>query len=339
MALDLTGKGRTVALISNGGDLPGLGALGPLAALPYLEDQASLIERMTNLRVLPLAVNSSSSEEIAAFTATLAPSAGILCLDSLGDEVYQAVERPLAESGLPFFFNPQQSRPILILTAISKALALTGRDLSSARIVLAGFESDSLAVADFLLAAGAGNLVLCDRSGVIHKGRPGPTSWLKEQLAQKTNPQQIKGGLNRALAGADVYVSRATPMAVTKDVANMMAHRPILLNFSQNLASANPLTAGTEPIGLGFGPGPDTRLPANLLTALVLSGLFSGALKARARSITMAMRLAASRALEELIDEPGRLLPLFSRPRLVEKVATAVAAVAIPNSRPSPNAD
>jgi malate dehydrogenase (oxaloacetate-decarboxylating) len=332
-ALELTGQGRTVALVSNGSDLPGLGALGPRAALPYLEDQAYLFQKMTSLAALPLACDSNSPEEIAAFAAILAPSAGVLCLDGLADEIYQSVERLLAPKDLPVFFHPQQSRPILILAALARALAITGREISEARIVVAGFEADSLALVDYLLAAGAANLVICDRSGAIHKGRPGPTSWLKEQLAQKTNPQEIKGGLNRALSGADVYVSRANPVGLTKEIASLMAHRPIILNFSSALLSPGPLAAANEPLGLGFGPGPATRLPTNLLTPLVLTGLFAGALKARAKSFSLATRLAAARALEELvdeqIDEPNRLLPLYSRPDLVEKVAAKVAEAAL----------
>ncbi|MDR2141434.1 MAG: hypothetical protein LBR11_06545, partial [Deltaproteobacteria bacterium] len=253
-ALELTGKGRTVALISDGGQIPGLGAIPAQAALPYLEDQAHLIRKMTNLVTMPLALNAKSSEDLAQVTAILAPACGILCLESLGDEVYQATERLLRPLNLPVFFNPQESRPILALCALTRALALTDRKIAETRIVLAGFESDSLAMVDLLLAAGAVNLVVCDRSGAIHKGRPGPTSWLKEQLAQKTNPQQIKGGLNRSLSGADVYISRATPVGLSKDSLNLMAPRPIVLNFSQALLSPNLLTAANNPLGLGFGP-------------------------------------------------------------------------------------
>ncbi|MDR1873367.1 MAG: hypothetical protein LBS60_15825 [Deltaproteobacteria bacterium] len=328
-ALELTGKGQTVALISNGGDIPCLGAVGPQASLVYLEESARLFRKMANLSVLPLAIQSNSAEELANLTAMLAPSAGVLCLDGLTDDLSFAVERLMAPMGLPVFFNPQSSRPILILTALSRALAITGREISEARIVFAGFEADSLGLVEFLQAAGAVNLVFCDRSGAIHKGRPGPTSWLKEQLGQRTNPQLIKGGLNRSLAGADVYISRATPMHLTKDVINMMAPRPIILNFSNSLQPHYPLAAANEPLGLGFGVGPETRLPLKLLTPLVLTGLFTGALRAKATSISLAMRLAVSRALEEQIDHNSqRLLPLFSKPDLVEKVAARVMEAA-----------
>jgi malate dehydrogenase (oxaloacetate-decarboxylating) len=178
---------------------------------------------------------------------------------------------------------------------------------------------------DALLAAGAGDLVVCDRSGAIHKGRTGPTSWIKEQIAQKTNPFEVRGGLNRALSGADVYVSRANPLSVTKEIASLMAHRPIILNFSPNLLPPGPLAASNEPIGLGFGPGPATRLPANLLTPLALASLFAGALKAKVKNLGLSAHLAAARALEELTEEPDRLLPLFSKPNLVELVAAKVA--------------
>ncbi|MDR0548130.1 MAG: hypothetical protein LBI10_01770 [Deltaproteobacteria bacterium] len=324
-ALELTGKGRTVALISNGGDLAGLEALGPQAALPYLEEQAYLIQKMTNLLALPLAVAASSPEDIAAVTSFLAPSAGILCLDGLDDQTYLAVDRILAPLELPVFFHPQKSRPILILTALARGFALTGREMAKARIVLSGFHDDSLAVVDLLLEAGASDLIVCDRSGAIHKGRPGPTSWLKERLALRTNPYEIKGGLNRALSGADAYVSRANPMALTKEIASLMAPKPLILNFSPNLLPPGPLAAANGPIGLGFGPGPATRLPVNLLTPLVLAGLFAGALKARAKNLGPALGLAVARALEELTDEPDRLLPTYSRPDLVEKVAAKVA--------------
>ncbi|MDR1577794.1 MAG: hypothetical protein LBT86_06180 [Deltaproteobacteria bacterium] len=325
-ALELTGKSRTVALISNGGQIPELGPTTPQAALPYLEDQALLIQKLTNLRAWPLAINAATPEDLATFVTLLAPSCGVLCLDSLGDETYQAAERILTPLGLPVFFHPQQSRPILALAALLQGLALTNRELSKARIVLAGFEADSLAMVDYLLAAGATDLMICDRSGLIHKGRSGPTSWLKEQLAQKTNPQQIRGGLNKALSGADAYISRATPMSLTKDVVNMMAHRPIILNFSQALLPPGPFTTANLPLGLGVGPGPATRLTSHLLTPLVLSGLFAGVLKARVSSITSSMKLAVTKALNELIDQTdaGQFLPPTSHPRLVESVANRV---------------
>ncbi|MDR1608920.1 MAG: hypothetical protein LBT38_11010 [Deltaproteobacteria bacterium] len=325
-ALELTGKGQTVALISNGGQIPELGSLSPQAVLPYLEGEAYLIQKLTSLKVWPLAVNATMPEQIASLAIMLAPAAGLLCLTGLKDESFQAVERILTPLGLPTFFHPQQSLPILILAALNKALTLTNRAINVSRIVLAGFESDSLALVDFLLAAGAVNLVVCDRSGAIHKGRTGPTSWLKEQLAQKTNPQLIKGGLNKALSGADVYISRSTPMSVSKDIVNLMAPKPIVLNFSWALSPPGPLSASNQPLGLGFGPGPKTRLPINLLTALVLSGLFSGALKARATTITTPMKLAVAQTLADLTDPrcPDQLLPLPSRPDLVEKVASQV---------------
>ncbi|MDR1085208.1 MAG: hypothetical protein LBP22_10230 [Deltaproteobacteria bacterium] len=328
-AWDMTSKGRTVALISDGSDIPGLGPIGPAACLPYLESQASFLRKVTCLKVLPLALNTRSAEELVSVTNILSPSCGALCLDSLGDEIFLTAERLLAPLELPVFFNPQQSRPILALAALSRALAKTGRDIAACRIVLSGFESDSVQFVDFLLAAGAVDLVVCDRLGAIHKGRPGPTSWLKEHLAQKTNPKQIKGSLARTLAGADVFISRASPLGLSKDMVASMADRPVILNFSPGLLNPGVLATGNNPVTLGVGPGPPTRLPASLNTALVLAGLFTGTLKTGAGSITMAMRLAVSQKLSSLADDSeDRLLPLLSKPSMAQEVAEAVMEAA-----------
>ncbi|MDR1395728.1 MAG: hypothetical protein LBK52_06135, partial [Deltaproteobacteria bacterium] len=189
-------RGCTLALVSDAGQ-----PAGP-PPLPQLEHQARLLERMTDLRVVPLVLNTASAEKLITTTELLSPSFGVICLDNLGEETFEAAERLLGSLEGPVFFHPQQTRPILILAALERALARTGRSLEQVRLVLAGFESDSLQLVDYLLAAGARDLVICDRSGAVHKGRAGPTSWLTEQLAHKTNPYLVRGSLIRSLAGA-----------------------------------------------------------------------------------------------------------------------------------------
>jgi malate dehydrogenase (oxaloacetate-decarboxylating) len=209
--------------------------------------------------------------------------------------------RLASECDLPVFQDGSDGIPIVCLAALLNSLKLVGKQIENVRIVLSGTEADGMPVAEFLSVAGAGDIIVCDRSGTIHKRRSGPTNWVKERLAKNTNPRQVKGSPAKALNGADVFISLSGPPVLNRELLLSMARNAILFYLTDctpdlfsrpETDSGTPIIATTCPV-----------LPNQLTACLVFPGLLRGALDARASSISPEMKMAAALSLASMVPE------------------------------------
>jgi malate dehydrogenase (oxaloacetate-decarboxylating) len=328
----LTRRWNRVAVVTDGSGVPGAGDVGPLPALPYVEKKSAILRKLAGIEAYPLAIDSRGAEETVRIISALSPSFGAVNVEAVAEPGGLDVSHRLAEEcDLPVFQDGADGIPVVCLAALINSLRLAGKRLETVRIVLSGTEADAMPVAEFLSAAGAGDIIACDRSGAIHRRRPGPTNWVKERLAQRTNPRQVKGGPAKALNGADVFVSLSGPPVLTRELLSSMARDPVLFYltdctpdlFSRPESDAGiPIIATTCPV-----------LPNQLTPCLVFPGLLRGALDARARAVTLEMKMAAARALAAMVPEDRLdhefVIPQVLTPGLIPSMARAVAEAAL----------
>ncbi|MDR2340264.1 MAG: NAD-dependent malic enzyme, partial [Deltaproteobacteria bacterium] len=308
----LTKRWNRVAIISDGSGIPGMGDVGPISALPFVESKSEVFRRLAGIEALPLVLASGSADGIVRAAAMLSPSVGAINLEGISEgRCLEIRERLQAQSDLPVFQDNLDAIPIVCLAALLNALRLVGKPIGEVTIVISGTDLEATPMVEFLAEAGASDIIVCDRAGAIHRGRPGPTSWVMESLAQRTNPRQLRGGPAKALAGADVFISLSGPPVLDPGLLASMGPRAILLYLTdcapEFFAQAgNPgnqaLTATTCP-----------ALPNHLTNCLVFPGLLRGSLDAMARLINMPMKMAAALSLSGMIPEdvlgPELLIP------------------------------
>ncbi|MDR2353508.1 MAG: NAD-dependent malic enzyme, partial [Deltaproteobacteria bacterium] len=199
----LTSRFNRVAIISDGSGVPGLGDVGPLPSLPFVEKKAIIYQKLAGIEAVPIVLESRSLDEILRVITVLAPSFGAINLEAISENrCLQIKNRLLLDSDLPVFQDNLDGIPIVCLAALRNALKLVQKNIEEVKIVLSGSEGESMPMVEFLTAAGFQDIIVCDRNGTIHKGRHGPTNWVKEKIAQQTNPRQVKGGPAKALIGA-----------------------------------------------------------------------------------------------------------------------------------------
>jgi malate dehydrogenase (oxaloacetate-decarboxylating) len=324
-AFQLTARWNTVAVISDGSAVPGLGAAGPLAALPLVEEKCRALRRLAGLEARPLVLDVKSLDEAVRTVASLAQSFGAVNLEAFVETEAMELKRRLTDLGdLPVCQDALDALPVVCLAALTNALKAVRKKITDVRLVISGAETEGLALVDFLRLAGLGDVVVCDRSGAICRGRPGPTNWVMEELAQKTNPRQIRGSLAKALAGADALLLLAggAPLQ-TKSPATLMAPNSIILSLvDQPDSFFFGATVSAAPNG-----------PLNQLDAcLALPGLLRGALDARALAFNAPMKMAAALALSKMVPEAELgaelIVPNAAKPGLVTAMAEAVSAAA-----------
>ncbi|MDR1297390.1 MAG: NAD-dependent malic enzyme [Deltaproteobacteria bacterium] len=321
----LTDKYNSVAVLTDGSSVPGLGDVGPLASLPLVEGKARLMGRLADIAAFPLVVDARTADDVVRTVSALAHSFGAVSLEAMSEATSLEIKRRIQDLGeLPVFHDTQDGLPVLCLAAVLNALKVVGKKMAEIRLVIAGTEAEGLPVVDFFRLAGAADIVVCDRTGAIHRGRPGVTNWIKEELALKTNPRQVKGSLTKSLAGADVLilVSQAGPPG--REVVAPMAEGAVVLNLTDQKGADFEQAAVLADTG--------RERPGRLTGSLVFPGLIRGALDSRARSINAPMKMAAAMALSRLVPEaelsPELIVPGLDKSDLVSAMAEAVSAAA-----------
>lgn len=329
-AWDYTIKGSSVMVVSDGSSVVGQGDLGALASLPALEAKVAFLHKLAGIDAFPLPVTVRDPEEIANVVALCSSVfAGIHLADIAAPRCFE-VKRLLKERlDIPVFHEDQQGTAAVILAAITNGLAVVGKELGDARVVLAGLGPGGLAAAALLADAGVGELVACDSKGAIHPGRTDLNEY-EAKVAERTNPQRREGTAAELLVGADVFVGLSVPGLLTADDIARMAKDPVVFA----LASPDPEISSTKAQGVAavYGTGrPET--PNQINSGLASPGIWRGALDCRATEINQAMVLAAARAIAETaVEEAGlaalNVVPSIFNPRLVPNVAAAVRAAA-----------
>ncbi len=321
-----TMKANTVAVVSDGSAVLGLGNIGPHAAMPVMEGKCVLFKEFGGINAVPICLGTQDTEEIIKAVTYLAPGFGGINLEDISAPRCFEIEERLKETlPIPVFHDDQHGTAIVVLAGIINALKVTGKQKEGCQVVINGAGSAGIAIARLLLAYGFPNITLCDRHGMIHKDYPG-LNWMQEKMAGLTNLGQKKGTLADAVAGADIFVGVSAPGIVTPEMVSSMGKDAILFAMANPVPEIMPdiaKAAGAKVVGTGR-----SDFPNQVNNVIAFPGIFKGALEGRASQITEEMKLAAATAIAGLVPE-GQLhedfiLPEAFDPRVAQAVSHAV---------------
>ena len=319
---------NTVAIISDGTAVLGLGDIGPSAAMPVMEGKAVLFKQFGGVDGVPICLGTTDVEEIIATVERLAPSFGGINLEDISaPRCFEIEDRLKASLDIPVFHDDQHGTAVVVLAALTNALALTHRSFSTTRVVISGAGAAGVAVAKILDEAGITDLAVTDRKGVLHSGR-GDLTPVKKALAELTADRTGRSGtLAEALVGADVYIGVSGGVVPEEDVA-AMASDAIIFGLANPTPEVHPEVARRHARVVATGR---SDFPNQINNVLAFPGIFRGAFDARATAITEGMKLAAAQALAALVGNElseDQIIPSPLDPRVGPAVAQAVAAAA-----------
>jgi malate dehydrogenase (oxaloacetate-decarboxylating) len=326
---NLTIKGNTVAVVTDGTAVLGLGDIGPEAALPVMEGKAILFKEFSGIDAWPVCLDTTDPDEIVRTVAAIAPVFGGINLEDISaPRCFEIEARLRDELEIPVFHDDQHGTAIVVLAALLNALRAVGKRLEDVRIVITGAGAAGSATARTLLSAGAGEVVCCDSKGVLHPMRRGLDPF-KAALAEETSPAVV-GTADDALAGADVYVGLSVPGAVSVEGVRSMADGAIVFAMANPTPEVAPEEIEHLVAVVGTGR---SDYPNQINNVLAFPGVFRGALDARAAAITREMELAAAHALANLVEpdhlEADYVIPSVFDRRAAPAVAAAVAAASV----------
>ena len=326
LAARYTARGNTVAVITDGTAVLGLGDIGPLAALPVMEGKAVLFKHFAGVDAVPVCLETGTVEELVEAIVRLAPTYGGINLEDISAPRCFEIERQLRERlDIPVFHDDQHGTAIVVLAALINAARVVDKDLATLRVVVQGAGAAGVAVAKIMVLAGIRDVVVCDSRGVISPSRTDLVEH-KHRLAATTNPRGISGSLAQALVEADVFVGVSGGQVAERDIAGM-AQRAIVFALANPDPEVHPLVAARHAEVIATGR---SDFPNQINNVLAFPGLFRGAFDSGAPQITEAMKLAAARAIASLVAEPNALeiVPSVFDERVAPAVAAAVAALA-----------
>lgn len=330
LAYSLTRKWNSVAVVTDGSAVLGLGNIGPLAGMPVMEGKCVLFREFAGIDAVPVCLATQDTEEIIATVKNIAPTYGGINLEDISAPRCFEIERRLKEiCDIPVFHDDQHGTAIVLAAALENALKVVGKELSSARLVINGAGSAGIAITEFLLSMGARDVVVCDRAGVISEDGTKFNS-AQAALAAKTNPRGVGGTLADAVKGADVFVGVSAKDVLSEDMVRTMAEGAIVFAMANPSPEIHPdlaLRAGARVVATGR-----SDYPNQINNVLAFPGIFRGALDARARDINGEMQIAAVHALAGLVSDGERnenyILPKAFDPRVAPAVAEAVRRAA-----------
>ena len=328
-AWNLTSKRNTVAVVTDGSAVLGLGDIGPEAAMPVMEGKALLFKEFGGVDAWPLCLATKNTEEIILICKAIAPGFGGINLEDIAaPRCFEIEERLRAELDIPVFHDDQHGTAIVVLAALINALRAVKKRAEDVRVIVTGVGAAGVAVTYMLERIGVRNVIGFDREGAIWQGRPG-LSGSKAAYAERTNPHGVRGGANEALRGADVYIGLSAPGAVSAEAIRTMASDAIVFAMANPTPEVDPGEIADFAAVIATGR---SDYPNQINNVLAFPGVFRGALDARARSITPGMELAAALALAGVVSEAelasDYILPSVFDRTVAPKVAEAVAAAA-----------
>jgi malate dehydrogenase (oxaloacetate-decarboxylating) len=330
-AWQLTIKGNSVAIVSDGTAVLGLGDIGPEAAMPVMEGKAMLFKEFAGIDAYPICLSTKEPDEIVATVRHLSVGFGGINLEDISAPRCFAIERRLQEQlDIPVFHDDQHGTAVVVLAALLNALRITGQKLERLKIVVSGAGAAGVAVTRMLLRGGARDVVVCDREGILHKGRAGTLNESKAWLVKRTNSRNLRGRLQDALRGANVFIGVSGPGTLEARDLKRMAPRSVVFALANPTPEIMPEEAARVAFIVATGR---SDYPNQINNVLAFPGIFRGALNVRARQITEGMKQAAARAIAETIA-PGELSPEYIVPsvfnrQVVQRVALAVQRAAI----------
>lgn len=328
---ELTRRHNMCAVITDGSAVLGLGDIGPEAGMPVMEGKSVLFKAFGDVDAFPLCIKTKDVDEFVNTVYLLSGSFGGVNLEDISAPRCFEIERKLKEKcDIPIFHDDQHGTAIITLAGLLNALKVVGKEKENVRIVTSGAGAAAVSIVRLILSAGFKNVVMCDRNGAIYEGRKEGMNWIKEEMAQCTNSEKRKGTLAEMLVGADIFIGVSAPGLVTSDMVRSMAEDAIVF------ACANPIpeifpdeakAAGAKVVATGR-----SDFPNQINNVLAFPGVFRGTFDVRAKDINEEMKMAAARALAELIPEEelgaDYIIPKAFDPRVGKAVASAVAKAA-----------
>ena len=321
-----TMKANTVAVVSDGSAVLGLGNIGPYAAMPVMEGKAVLFKEFGNVNAVPICLDTQDTEEIIKTVTYLAPGFGGINLEDISaPRCFEIEERLKATLDIPVFHDDQHGTAIVVLAGIINALKVVGKNKENCKVVVNGAGSAGIAITKLLLTYGFTNVILCDKVGILSESTEG-LNWMQQKMTLVTNPHQENGSLADAMKGADIFVGVSAPGIVTKEMVASMNADSILFAMANPVPEIMPdlaKEAGARVIGTGR-----SDFPNQVNNVVAFPGIFKGALEGRARQITEEMKLAAAYAIAGLVKEEDlcddNILPEAFNPEVAHVVAEAV---------------
>lgn len=325
----LTIKRNTVAVVTDGSAVLGLGNIGPMAALPVMEGKAALFKQFADVDAWPVCLDTQDTDEIVRIVTAIAPSYGGINLEDIAAPRCFEIERRLREQlDIPVFHDDQHGTAVVVLAALTNALRVVGKKLSEVRVVVSGVGAAGHAVIQLLLAQGVGDLVACNRHGALRPGRDGVDSNIR-WIADHTNLDGRQGTLAEVLVGADVFIGVSAPNLLTGENVAAMARDAIVFALANPDPEVDPVAARAHAAIVATGR---SDYPNQINNVLAFPGFFRGMLDAGAHVITDAVMLAAARAIADAVapDElnASYIVPSVFDPNVAPAVATAVAQAA-----------
>jgi malate dehydrogenase (oxaloacetate-decarboxylating) len=325
-AFNLTVKRNTVAVVSDGTAVLGLGDIGPEAAMPVMEGKAALFKQFAGVDAFPICLDTKDTDEIVETVKNIAPAFGGINLEDISaPRCFEIEERLKNELDIPVFHDDQHGTAVVVLAALINALKITGKKIEDLRVVISGVGASGVACAKIMMAAGTRNIVGCDSRGVVHKDREGLNP-SKQWFAEHTNPEGRTGTLSEAVAGADLFLGLSAPDVLTVEDLKKMGEDPIIFAMANPDPEIRPEAAMGHARIIATGRSDYANQINNVLC---FPGIFRGALDVRARDIDEEMKLAAAEAMANVISEEelseDYIIPSVFDERVAPAVAEAVA--------------
>ena len=325
-AYTYTMKSNTVAVVSDGSAVLGLGNIGALAAMPVMEGKAVLFKEFGGVNAVPICLDTQDTEEIIKSVVNIAPAFGGINLEDISAPRCFEIEERLKELlDIPVFHDDQHGTAIVVLAGIINAMKVTGKDKESAKVVVNGAGSAGVAITKLLLTYGFKDVTMCDISGILGKGSQN-LNWMQQKMVEVTNLEQKTGTLADALKGADIFVGVSAPNIVTQNMVASMNKDAILFAMANPVPEIMPdiaKTAGAKVVGTGR-----SDFPNQVNNVVAFPGIFKGALEGRATAITEEMKLATAKAIAGLVPDEelneNNILPEAFHPRVADVVSRAV---------------
>lgn len=322
---DYTWKSNTVAVVSDGSAVLGLGNVGPESALPVMEGKALLIKKFAGINAVPICIRTKSWEEVVEIVYSISPTFGLILLEDIkAPECFRVEEALEKRLDIPFFHDDQHGTAIAVLAGLINALKIVGKKKENSKVVISGAGAAGTAVTYLLLDFGFRNIVVCDSKGIINEER-NDINEDKLKLARVTNPEKLSGKLETAMKGADIFIGLSAPGIVSKEMVKGMSSNPIIFAMANPIPEINydeAVSAGAEVVATGR-----SDYPNQINNLLVFPGLIKGLLRSK-KKLSSEIKIMAAKAIAEIVTEEelakGIIVPSPFNPLVVDRVAEAV---------------
>ncbi len=328
---DLTRRHNLCLVVTDGSAVLGLGDIGPEAGMPVMEGKCVLFKAFGGVDAFPLCVKTKDVDEFVNTVYNISGSFGGINLEDIAAPRCFEIEKKLKEKcDIPIFHDDQHGTAVITFAGLLNALKVVDKKLDEIKIAVNGAGAAAIAITKLLISGGAKNVTLCDRTGIVYKGREKGMNWIKNEMAEITNPEGLKGSLADSMKGADVFIGVSAPGSVNQDMVRSMARDPIIFacaNPTPEIFPDDAKAAGAKVISTGR-----SDFPNQINNVLAFPGIFRGTFDVRASDINEAMKVAASHALADLVEPdklgPDYIIPAAFDPRVGPAVSKAVAEAA-----------